>query len=256
MPATSSGSDTRNPNSEIASLVIPAYNESGRIESCIRTAAAWVRTRPGGRGWEVLVVDDGSSDDTAERARRVAQEERLDLRLIAYAPNRGKGAAIREGVLASTGDPVLVSDADLSTPLSEFPKLAAPLETHALAIGSRAIDEDLVRRRQPWHRVLLGKLGNGIIQLFAVPGIRDTQCGFKLFRRDAARALFSEARIDRFAWDVEILYLARRRDLAIAEVPVLWFNSPESKVRVVRDAVQTLWDVLRIRWMHRRTRPR
>ena len=233
------------------SLVVPAYNEAGRIEDCVRSIAAWARTRPGGRTWEVLVVDDGSTDDTAARAERVAAEERLDLRLIAYSPNRGKGAAIREGVLASTGDPVLVSDVDLSTPLTEFSKLDERLTTHPVAIGSRAIDEHLVRRRQPLHRVLLGKLGNGMIQLFAVPGIRDTQCGFKLFRRDAAKTLFSESRIDRFAWDVEILYLARRRGLAITEVPVLWFNSPESKVRVVRDAAQTLWDVLRIRWIHR-----
>jgi len=233
------------------SLVVPAYNEAGRIEDCVRTIAVWAATRPGGRGWEIILVDDGSTDDTVARAKRVAAEEKLDLRVIAYAPNRGKGAAIREGVLASTGDPVLVSDADLSTPLSEFAKLDERLGSHPVVIGSRAIDEGLVRRRQPLHRVLLGKLGNGAIQLFAVPGIRDTQCGFKLFRRDAARALFSDARIDRFAWDVEILYLARRRGFAIAEVPVLWFNSPESKVRVVRDAVQTLFDVLRIRWIHR-----
>jgi dolichyl-phosphate beta-glucosyltransferase len=234
-----------------ASLVVPAYNEAGRIEDSVRSVAAWARTRPGGRDWEILVVDDGSTDDTVARAKRVAAEEGLDVRVLAYAPNRGKGAAIREGVLASTGDPVLVSDADLSTPLPEFAKLDERLATHAVAIGSRALDEDLVRRRQPLHRVLLGKVGNGMIQLFAVPGIQDTQCGFKLFRGDAARALFSEARIDRFAWDVEILYLARRRGLAIAEVPVLWFNSPESKVRVVRDAAQTFWDVLRIRWLHR-----
>jgi dolichyl-phosphate beta-glucosyltransferase len=233
------------------SLVVPAFNEAARIENCIRSIAAWARTRPGGREWEVFVVDDGSSDDTAGRARRVAAEEKLELRLIAYVPNRGKGAAIREGVLASSGDPVLVSDADLSTPLSEFAKLDAQLSTHPVAIGSRAVDEGLVRKRQPLHRVLLGKLGNGVIQLFAVPGIHDTQCGFKLFRRDAARVLFSDARIERFAWDVEILYLARRRGFAIAEVPVLWFNSPESKVRVVRDAAQTLFDVLRIRWIHR-----
>src|SRR5262249_1052679 len=125
---------------------------------------------------------------------------------------------------------------------------------HAVAIGSRAIDEGLVRRRQPLHRVLLGKAGNKVIQLFAVPGIRDTQCGFKLFRGDAARTLFRQTRVDRFAYDVEVLYLARRLGHAIAEVPVLWFNSPESKVSVWRDTPKTLWDVLRIRWMHRNDR--
>ena len=238
-----------------ATLVVPAYNESGRIEACVRSVAQWAQARPGGWDWETILVDDGSSDDTVARARRVAGEEKLDLRVISYGLNRGKGAAIREGVLASSGDPLLITDTDLSTPLGEWVKLAERLPTHPVAIGSRGMEQDLVRRRQAFHRVLLGKVGNGIIQLLAVPGIQDTQCGFKLFRGDVARALFSAARVDRFAWDVEILYLARKQGLAIAEVPVLWFNSPESKVRVVRDAVQTLWDVLRIRWMHRHDQP-
>jgi dolichyl-phosphate beta-glucosyltransferase len=247
----SSKSEISNPKSDIASLVVPAYNESNRIEACVRSAARWAQSRPGGWDWEVILVDDGSTDDTVARARRFAAEEKLDLRVVSYRENRGKGAAIRAGVLASSGDPILVSDTDLSTPLSEWVKLAERLPTHPVAIGSRGMKQDLVRKRQAFHRVLLGKIGNGIIQLFAVPGIQDTQCGFKLFRGDVARDLFAAARIDRFAWDVEVLYLARRRGIAIAEVPVLWFNSPESKVRVVRDAIQTLWDVLRIRWVHK-----
>jgi dolichyl-phosphate beta-glucosyltransferase len=233
-----------------ASLVIPAYNEARRIEACVRDVAEWSRTRPGGFDWEILLVDDGSTDDTASLARRYAAEEGLDLAVLGYERNRGKGAAIRVGVLASKGDPVLVSDTDLSTPLSEWSKLAEKLLDYPVAIGSRALEQELVHKRQAFYRVWLGRAGNTVIQLFAVPGIEDTQCGFKLFRGDAARALFSEARVDRFAWDVEILYLARRRGMAIAEVPVIWVNSPESKVRFVRDAVQTLWDVLRIRWLH------
>ncbi|MEX0880153.1 MAG: dolichyl-phosphate beta-glucosyltransferase [Thermoanaerobaculia bacterium] len=235
-----------------SSLVIPAYNEAARIEACVRDVAEWIRSRPGGQDWEAILVDDGSTDDTAARARRFAGDEALDLKVMSYGANRGKGAAIRTGVLASSGETILISDTDLSTPLSEWGKLAERLPTHPVVIGSRALEDDLVRKRQAFHRVLLGRTGNKLIQLFAVPGIQDTQCGFKLFRGDATRELFRAARIDRFAWDVEILYLARRRGLAIAEVPVLWFNSPESKVRVVRDALQTLWDVLRIRWMHRR----
>ncbi len=235
--------------------MIPAYNEARRIEACVRGVAEWSRTRPGGYDWEVLLVDDGSTDETASLARRFAAEEGLDLAVLGYERNRGKGAAIRVGVLASKGDPVLVSDTDLSTPLSEWSKLAGRLAEHPVAIGSRALEQELVRKRQAFYRVWLGRAGNSVIQLLAVPGIEDTQCGFKLFRGDAARTLFSEARVDRFAWDVEILYLARRRGMVIAEVPVIWVNSPESKVRFVRDAVQTLWDVLRIRWMHRNDAP-
>jgi dolichyl-phosphate beta-glucosyltransferase len=235
-----------------ASLVIPAFNEANRIERCLRDVAAFRAARPGGLDWEVILVDDGSTDGTAEAARRAAEQAGLALTLLSHGTNRGKGAAIRTGVLASHGDPVLVSDTDLSTPLSEWSKLAERLASHPVAIGSRAVDEGLVRKRQPFYRVWLGKAGNRVIRLLAVPGIQDTQCGFKLFRGDIARELFRQARIDRFAYDVEVLYLARRRGYAIAEVPVLWFNSPESKVSVVRDTPRTLWDVLRIRWMHRR----
>ncbi len=235
-----------------ASLIIPAYNERNRIDASLREVASWCAGRPGGWHWDVILVDDGSTDRTRNAARQVAEEANLPLTVLVHSKNRGKGAAIRTGVLAAAGDAILISDADLSTPLSEWTKLAERLPTHPVAIGSRAIDEGLVRRRQPFYRVLLGKAGNKIIQLFAIPGIRDTQCGFKLFRGDVARELFGEARIDRFAYDVEVLFLARRRGYAIAEVPVLWFNSPESKVSVWRDTPRTLWDVLRIRWMHRK----
>ena len=235
-----------------ASLVMPAFDESARIERAVMEIAAWSRGRPGGWDWEVIVIDDGSSDGTGALARRAANAEKLPIEVLRHGKNRGKGAAIRTGVLASSGDPVLVSDTDLSTPLAEWVKLAERLPTHPVAIGSRAVDEELVRKRQPFYRQFMGKTFNAFVRLFAVPGIRDTQCGFKLFRGDIARQLFAEARIDRFAYDVEILFLARRRGIAIAEVPVLWFNSPESKVAVVRDSLRMLRDLVRIRWIHRR----
>ena len=235
-----------------ASLVVPAFDEAARIERAISEIAAWRGRRPGGWDWEVIVVDDGSSDGTAELARAAAGRHDLPLTILRHGRNRGKGAAIRTGILAATGDPVLVSDTDLSTPLEEWTKLAERLPTSPVAIGSRAVDERLVRKRQPFYRQFMGKSFNAFVRLLAVPGIGDTQCGFKLFRGDVARDLFSRARIDRFAYDVEILYLARRHGIAIAEVPVLWFNSPESKVAVVRDSLRMLRDLLRIRWIHRK----
>jgi dolichyl-phosphate beta-glucosyltransferase len=247
-------SKTQNPESKVecASLVIPAYNERNRIEACLRSVAEWVRSRPGGWDWEVVLVDDGSTDGTKGIARALADELGLPLEIRRHDRNKGKGGALREGVLASTGDPVLISDVDLSTPLTEWVKLAERLPTHPVAIGSRALEEGLVRRKQPLYRRLLGKAGNLLVRMLAVPGIRDTQCGFKLFRGDVARELFREARVAGFAYDMEILFLARHRGLAIAEVPVLWFNSPESKVSLFRDALPTLWDLLRLRWIHRR----
>jgi dolichyl-phosphate beta-glucosyltransferase len=248
-----SKSEIRNPKSEIASLVIPAYNERNRIEACLRSVAEWVRSRPGGWDWEVILVDDGSTDGTKAAARRIAGEIGLAIEILRHEKNRGKGCAIRTGVLASSGDPVLISDVDLSTPLSEWVKLAERLPTNPIAIGSRGLGEDLVRRKQPFYRRLLGKAGNLLVRMLAVPGIRDTQCGFKLFRGAVARDLFRRAKIDGFAYDMEILYLARLRGLAIAEVPVLWFNSPDSRVSVLRDTLPTLWDLLRLRWIHRRS---
>jgi dolichyl-phosphate beta-glucosyltransferase len=237
--------------SETASLIIPAYNERRRIETCVRGIADWLRGRPGGWEWEVILVDDGSTDATRAAAERAAGENGLTLKILRSEENRGKGNALRKGVLASRGDPVLLSDADLSTPLSEWVKLAERLPTYPIAIGSRALDEKLVRRKQPLHRRLIGKAGNVLVRILAVPGIHDTQCGFKMMRGDLARELFRNARIDGFAYDMEILYLARRRGVSIAEVPVLWFNSAESKVSLWRDTLPTLWDLLRLRWIHR-----
>jgi len=250
-----SSNEIRTPRSDVASLVIPAFNERNRIEASIRSIADWRRTRPGGWDWEVIVVDDGSSDGTKGIAEKTARDTALPLRIVRNETNHGKGAAIRAGVLVSSGDPVLTSDVDLSTPLSEWVKLAERLPTHPIAIGSRALDERTVGRRQPLYRRLLGKAGNVLVRLVAVSGIHDTQCGFKLFRGETARELYGEARIEGFASDIEILYLARRRGLPIAEVPVLWFNSSESKVSVFRDALPTLWDVLRLRRLHRRGGP-
>ncbi|MGH9367193.1 MAG: glycosyltransferase, partial [Thermoanaerobaculia bacterium] len=137
--------------SDRATLVLPAYNERNRIEACLRVVADWRRGRPGGWDWEVILVDDGSTDGTRAAAQRVAEEAGLPVSVLSHERNRGKGAAIRTGVLAASGDPILISDVDLSTPLSEWVKLAERLPTHPIAIGSRALRGDLVRRRQPLY---------------------------------------------------------------------------------------------------------
>jgi dolichyl-phosphate beta-glucosyltransferase len=231
------------------SLVIPAYNEEKRLPGTLARIGEYVRERTG-EEWEVLVVDDGSTDGTAAAGRRAAALLPARCEVVTLSANRGKGAAIREGVARSRGERVLLSDADLSTPIEEWERLrdaGVPV-----AIGSRALDEATVRKRQAWHRRALGKMINGIVRALAIGGIRDTQCGFKLFDGDLARDLFAGARIDRFAYDVEILALARARGISIAEIPVLWYNSPESKVSVVRDLFPTLRDLVRIRWRVRR----
>ncbi|HQR67618.1 MAG TPA: glycosyltransferase family 2 protein [Thermoanaerobaculia bacterium] len=231
-------------------IVVPAYNEETRLPASLEGLAAWLSGRAEPLSTEILVVDDGSSDRTAARAAEAGRRLGLALRVLVHERNRGKGAAVRTGALAAEGKLVLVSDADFSTPIGEWEKLAAARAP--VAIGSRAVDESLVKERQPFYRVAMGKLFNGLVRLLAVPGIRDTQCGFKLFTREAAQAVFSRATVDRFAWDVEALLLARKLGYSIAEVPVLWFDSPDSRVTLLGGAEAYL-ELFRIRWRVSRT---
>ena len=210
------------------SLVIPAYNEEKRLPVSLARIADWLGSRTPAISAEVLVVDDGSSDRTAAVAEKTAGGLGLAFRVIRLPENRGKGAAVRAGALEAKGAHVLVTDADLSTPIEEVDKLLAA--GAPVAIGSRGVDATLVKQRQSLFRVASGRLFNLLVRVLAVSGIRDTQCGFKLFRADAAREVFSRAVVDRFAFDVEALLLARRLGFAIKEVPVLWFNSPDTRV--------------------------
>lgn len=166
---------------------------------------------------------------------------------MSYWPNAGKGYAIRRGVLEAKGDQILLTDADLSTPIEEMNKLVRALENHEVAIGSRGLDTTTVKRRQAWYRQTMGKTFNWLIRRLTGLTYADTQCGFKLFRREAARKIFSEAVVDRFAYDVEMLMIARRHGYAVAEVPVLWFNDEDSRVNLIRDSTRMLIDVLAIR---------
>ena len=231
------------------SVVIPAYNEAERLRPSLESALAYFeRTgrRPG--SWEIVVVDDGSLDGTAAIAQEFAAR---GVRVERYTPNRGKGAAVKAGLLASRGRTVLISDADFSTPIDEVEKLSARLVDAEVVIGSRAVSGSDVRERQPFYREWMGKIFNRVIRLAGLRGFRDTQCGFKLFDGEAARRLAAEMTIDGFAFDVELLWLALARGYAVAEVGVVWINSAASKVHPIRSSLSMLRDLARIRWRHR-----
>lgn len=226
------------------SLIIPAYNECSRIAATVEQVRGFLESLE--RSFEIIVVDDGSVDCTSE-AVPIAD----CIRLISYQTNRGKGYAVRQGVLASRGEYVAFSDADLSAPIEELTKLFDAIEAGAdIAIGSRAMVKSELLIRQPLYRELGGKTLNLIIQLLAVRGIRDTQCGFKLFRGDVARRIFVECILDGWGFDVETLYLARRSGYSIAEIPVKWSHDADSKISPFSAGLQVLKDLLRIR-LHR-----
>lgn len=238
------------PASVDLSIVIPAYNEAPRIERTLERTLSHLDGRGVARS-EILVVDDGSTDGTSDVVEAFAakhQQRELTLRVVRQVPNQGKGAALRRGVLESVGRRVLLMDADLATPIEELDALAAALDRGvAIATGSRATPTADVRRPQAWPRVLLGRAGNLWIRAWAVPGIHDTQCGFKLFDGAIAHELFADAQEARFGIDIEVLALARRRGYSIAEVGVRWEHQPGSKVRL-RDYWQVLVAVPKIAW--------
>jgi len=227
------------------SVVIPAYNEEARLGATLERAATWLAERRPDH--EVIVVDDGSTDGTGTLVRGLSCFGEGDLRLLSYADNRGKGYAVRRGMLAARGARRLFMDADLSTPIGELDKLWAALDSGAdVAIGSRGLpDSDLVRRQSPL-RERMGKTFNLIVRSLLLGGFSDTQCGFKLFTAAAAEGLFSRATVDGFAFDVEVLLLALDR-YDVREIPVVWENSPLSRVSPGRDALQMLRDVVRLR---------
>ena len=197
--------------------------------------------------FELIVVDDGSTDGTANAAAQV-WGARPNCRLLALPHNRGKGAAIRRGVQEATGEVILFSDADLSTPIEEFEKLHSALAAGAdIAIGSRALPTSQVEIHQPWYRERMGKTFNLLVRAILWLGIHDTQCGFKAFRREPARRLTVLQRVDGWAFDAELLFLAKRLNYRVAEVPVRWRNDPGTKVGIVRSSWQMLWDIVKVR---------
>ncbi|HEX3248286.1 MAG TPA: dolichyl-phosphate beta-glucosyltransferase [Pyrinomonadaceae bacterium] len=235
------------------SVVIPAYNEAARLGKTLRAVVDYLRQNEPDA--EVIVVDDGSADDTAELARQsFAEAGTLRTSVISYKSNLGKGRAVRLGLLAARGDVVLFSDADLSTPISEAPKLVEPIVSGAydVTFGSRALDRQLIGVHQSWRREQGGRIFNLAVRLATGLPFWDTQCGFKAFRMSICRPLVEAATIDRFGFDVELLYLAFRAGLRLKEVPVRWDHNEGSKVTLFSDSFKMLNEVGLIRQQARR----
>lgn len=223
------------------SVVIPAFNEEARLPSTLATILPYLRRR--GDTFEVVVVDDGSKDGTAAIAEAAGPE----VRLLRNPGNRGKGYSVRNGMLNAHGAWRLMSDADLSTPIEELDRLKAALrEGDGVAIASRAMSASNLEKRQSLARESSGRFFNLIVRWLHLPGIKDTQCGFKLFSAAAAEAAFRNSRLDGFAFDVEALVLARRAGFGIREVPVTWRNDEQSRVSFVR-GLAAFVDLFRLR---------
>jgi glycosyltransferase involved in cell wall biosynthesis len=235
------------------SIVIPAYNEAARLGNTLPAVVSYLRDNSPDA--EIIVVDDGSADDTAGIAREIFNNSGgLRTSVISYKSNLGKGRAVRLGLLAARGDVALFSDADLSTPISEAPKLIEPIVNGQFDVtfGSRALDRGLIGVHQPWRREQAGKVFNLVVRLATGLPFWDTQCGFKAFRMSVCRPLVEAATVDRFGFDVELLYLAFRAGLKLKEVPVRWDHNEGSKITLMSDSVRMVSEVGLIRQQARR----
>src|SRR5881398_858186 len=229
------------------SVVIPCFNEAARIGETLRLTLDYLNANAPES--ELIVVNDGSTDATAAIARERLKDARIETRLLENFPNRGKGAAVRSGLLAARKPTALFFDADLSTPLEETPRVIEPI-AHGeidIAFGSRALDRGLIGQHQPWRREQAGRIFNLFVRLAIGLPFWDTQCGFKAFRLDVCRPILEAARIDGFAFDVELLYLAQRAGLRIREIPVRWNHATGSKVRFFHDSLRMLHEVIALR---------
>ena len=228
------------------SIIIPAYNEENRIEASLDKAIEYFEKQS--YSWELFVIDDGSKDKTVELVNKYPNP----IQCLVQPSNLGKGAAVRRGMLDSNGQYRIFTDADFSTPIYEIPKLLKNFDAgYEISIGSRAIDRSLVIEHQPFYREFMGKTFNRIVQSLLFKGIKDTQCGFKGFSEKAVDIIFTKAKINGFSFDVEILYLAQKAGLKVAQEPVEWYNDDRSKVNPIFDSTRMFLELFRIRNLHK-----
>jgi glycosyltransferase involved in cell wall biosynthesis len=228
------------------SIVIPAYNESARLGVSLEKVLAYVHAQ----GWdaEIIVVNDGSSDNTAEIIRTFARKDPM-VKLLENPGNRGKGYSVRNGMLHAEGRFIVFSDADLSSPIEEAPKLLKALQGGAdIAIGSRWLRAETQTQRQPLHRQIFGRIFNLLLRISLGLQFADTQCGFKAFKRTAAQAIFPLQKIERWGFDPEILFLARKLGFKVQEVPVVWGHSGGARINPLVDGAKMFQEMLRVRW--------
>ena len=232
----------------LLAVIVPAFNEARRLADNLLTLLSYLQTfRPEA---QLIVVDDGSTDGTSDVAEELfARRPDVAAQVLRFPQNHGKGHAVRAGLLAAQAPIALFSDADLSTPITELPKIVEPIEAgdYDIVLGSRALDRSLIGHHQPWRREQGGKAFNMIVRLTTGLPFSDTQCGFKAFRMEAARPVIEQARIDGFGFDVELLFLAQRAGLRMLEVPVRWDHNEGSKVHILRDSLRMFNEVVSLR---------
>jgi dolichyl-phosphate beta-glucosyltransferase len=226
------------------SLIIPAFREEARIGKSLEIITDYFDKQE--YEWEIIVVDDGSGDATVGICKKYE-----DVKILEQKKNMGKGAAVRWGMLEASGDFCVFSDADLSTPIYEIEKLIKEFQNgFEVCIGSRALVSEMIKEHQPWYRESMGKFFNKLVQMLVFKGISDTQCGFKGFSAKSAQEIFSKTKIDGFAFDVEVLFLANKLNYKIKEIAVEWFNDERSTVNPITDSAKMFLEILRIRRLH------
>ena len=231
------------------SIIIPTYNEEKRISATLSRIQFFLRSKT--YDYEIIVVDDGSSDNTVSIIEKDFLTEDGKIRIVKNGSNKGKGFSVKNGILGSSGKYVLFSDADLSAPIEEVDRLLKYInKDYDICIGSRSLKGSNVEIHQPWYREGMGKVFNFMVKLLLFKDFNDTQCGFKLFKGDIARKLADLMKIDGFCFDVEIIYLAKRMGYRIVEVGVSWKNSPESRVKLINSSLDMFRDLFKIKQIH------